>query len=166
MSDGGVSIDLSGVLPYAEEKIRVLLGKDQATVARNLWLKQLHETAIEITQSVQCIGMHKPVPFEKIYQPTKLRVISGLTISRTAAFGEQNRMAQSIALAHSGSANAVSVSSFLESPENAIVFAGPGWGKTTFLHAIFRREANRKSLYTVLITLRRPREPLRRPLIL
>jgi len=36
------------------------------------------------------------------------------------------------------------------------VYAGPGWGKTTFLHHVFRRYASSPSVLPVLITLRRP----------
>jgi hypothetical protein len=157
MAGNGVTLfDLGSALPWAEEKIRVLFGNDELTVLRKAMLKQLHETAVEMTRSVQCIGMHKPVPFERIYQPTKLRVRSGLDISTASAFWQQNRSAQSIALAAYEAMSTVSVESFLESPENAIIFAGPGWGKTTFLHHIFRRKSQEKGLYTVLITLRRP----------
>lgn len=157
MADSSVTLfDLGSALPWAEEKIRGLFGKDQLTLQRKAFRKQLHDTAAEMTRSVQCIGMQKPVPFEKIYQPTRLRVRSGLDISRAAAFHEQNRIAQSIAVARSQSLATVSVEDCLVSPENAIVFAGPGWGKTTFLHHIFRRVTSGSNLYAVLITLRRP----------
>jgi hypothetical protein len=158
MADGGITLfDLGSALPWAEEKIRSIFGKDQITIQRKAFLKQLHDTAVEMSRCVQCIGMQKPVPFEKIYQPTKLRVRSGLDISTAAAFHEQNRAAKSIALARSREMTTVLVEKFLESPENAIVFAGPGWGKTTFLHYIFRRKTlEDPKLYVVLITLRRP----------
>ncbi len=156
MSDTPINIDLGSALPWVEDKIRGLFGKDYVTLEHKALLKQLHETAVEMTRSVQCIGMHKPVPFEKIYQPTRLRVRSGLDISTAAAFQAQNRIAQSIAIARGQSMNAVTVEDFLDSPENAVVFAGPGWGKTTFIHHIFRRRISERSLYPVLITLRRP----------
>jgi hypothetical protein len=157
MADNGVAMfDLGSALPWAEDKIRALFGKDHLTLQRKAWLKQLHDTAVEMTRSVQCVGMQKPVPFEKIYQPTKLRVRSGLDISTAEAFHGQNRSAQSIALARYHSMDTVSVESFLESPENAVIFAGPGWGKTTFLHYIFRQKNLNSGLYTVLIALRRP----------
>ncbi len=149
-------VDLGSALPWAEEKVRSLFGRDQITLERKAFLKQLHDTAVEMTRFVQCIGMQKPVPFEKIYQPTKLRVRSGFDISTAAAFHEQNRIAKSIILARSHELTTVSVEDFLASPENAVVFAGPGWGKTTFLHHIFRRKTADPALYTVLITLRRP----------
>jgi chromosomal replication initiation ATPase DnaA len=37
-----------------------------------------------------------------------------------------------------------------------LIFGGPGWGKTTFLHHIFRFTMKRDDLLPVLISLRRP----------
>lgn len=157
MSDTGITLfDVGSALPWVEEKVRGLFGRDAATLEQKALLKQLHETAVEMTRSVQCIGMSKPIPFEKIYQPTRLRVRSGFRISDAAAFYSQNRQAQAIALARSEEFNTVLVQTFLESPENAIIFAGPGWGKTTFLHYIFRKTSSDRSYFPVLITLRRP----------
>ena len=48
------------------------------------------------------------------------------------------------------------IDAFLGSPDNAIIYAGPGWGKTTFLHHIFRRFVSHKTVLPILITLRRP----------
>ena len=157
MSDAGITLfDLGSALPWVEEKIRGLFGKGSATLEQKALLKQLHETAVEMTRSVQCIGMPMPIPFEKIYQPTKLRVRSGLRISSAAAFHSQNRQAQAIAIARSQQFSTISVQDFLLSPENAIIFAGPGWGKTTFIHHVFRRTSSDPAYYPVLITLRRP----------
>jgi hypothetical protein len=156
MSDSPINIDLGSALPWAEEKFRGLFGKDADTLQRKALLKHLHNTAVEMTRFVQCIGMHRPVPFDLIYQPTRLRVRSGLDISTALAFGDQNRIAQSIAIARGQEMNSVLVRDFLEWPESAVIFAGPGWGKTTFLHHIFRKKSVDKSVYTVLITLRRP----------
>ncbi len=100
MSDTGITLfDVGSALPWVEEKIRRLFGKDAATLEQKTLLKQLHEIAVEMTRSVQCIGMSKPISFEKIYQPTRLRVRSGFRISDAAAFQSQNRQAQAIALA-------------------------------------------------------------------
>jgi hypothetical protein len=156
MSDAGITIDLGSALPWVEDRIRRLLGKDETTAQQKALLKQLHDTALEMTRSVQCIGMHKPVAFEDIYQPTKIRIRSGLDISTAAAFRGQNRIAQSIAVSRGESMSSASIDEFIESPENATVFAGPGWGKTTFIHHIFRRSASDALIYPVLITLRRP----------
>ncbi|SNS40938.1 CHAT domain-containing protein [Granulicella rosea] len=118
-------------------------------------IEDLAALGSEITRYVHCIGMHKAVPFDRIYQPTKLLFRSGLDISASSGFAEQNRIAQSIALSREQQYNSLTVENFLESPEDAIVFAGPGWGKTTFLHHLFRRKIEDRTLRTVLLTLRR-----------
>ena len=118
-------------------------------------LKELGAIAAEATRYVQCIGMHKAVPFDQIYQPTRLLFRSGLNISAAAAFGEQNRSAQAIAVSRAEEFRSLTVESFLELPEDTIVFAGPGWGKTTFVHHLFRRKLAEAMTETVLVTLRR-----------
>lgn len=156
MADAGISIDLGSALPYIEEKLKRLFGKDFATIEEKNWLAQLHNTATYMTSFVQCVGMHRAVQFDVIYQPTKIRTRSGFDISSSAEFGQQNRIAKSIAFARSRAITQTSVSAFLLSRDDAIIFAGPGWGKTTFLHHIFRSTVETPGLLPILITLRRP----------
>lgn len=118
-------------------------------------VEELTALGYELTRYVNCIGMHKAVPFDQIYQPTKLLFRSGLNISAAAAFGEQNKIAQSIAISRGEEFNSLTIEGLLESPEDTIIFAGPGWGKTTFLHHIFRRKVEDRNTRTVLVTLRR-----------
>lgn len=136
-----VGDDLQDTNP-AESRYRILIA--EVTALGN-----------ELTRFVHCIGMHKAVPFDQIYQPTKLLFRSGHNISASAAFGEQNKIAQSIAISHGEEFSSFTIESLLESPEDAVIFAGPGWGKTTFLHHIFRRKVDDRNTQTVLITLRR-----------
>ena len=133
--------DLQGANP-AESRYRSLV-------------EELTALATELTRFVHCIGMHKAVPFNQIYQPTKLLFRSGLNISASAGFGEQNKIARSIAIGRGEEFNSLTIEGLLESPEDTIIFAGPGWGKTTFLHHIFRRKVEDRNTRTVLITLRR-----------
>jgi hypothetical protein len=49
----------------------------------------------------------------------------------------------------------VGIDDFLADRNDAIVYAGPGWGKTTFLHHIFRRYASSDTVLPILITLSR-----------
>jgi hypothetical protein len=118
-------------------------------------IEELNALGSELTRFVHCIGMHNAVPFDEIYQPTKLLFRSGLNISAAAAFGDQSKIAQSIAISRGDDFSSLTIERFLESPEHTIIFAGPGWGKTTFLHHIFRRNLQDRNTRTVLITLRR-----------
>jgi hypothetical protein len=118
-------------------------------------LEELAVIAAETTKFVPCIGSHNAVPFDQLYQPTKLLYRSGLNISAAASFAEQGKMAQAIALSRAEEFRHLTVDRLLEFPEDAIIFAGPGWGKTTFLHHLFRRKSSDKLTQVVLITLRR-----------
>jgi hypothetical protein len=120
-------------------------------------IRELNSLGLKATDFVHCIGASKAVLFDQIYQPTKLLFRSGLDISASAAFGTQNKAAQSIAMSRGQEFHSLTVESFLASPEDTIIFAGPGWGKTTFLHHIFRRKVEDRLTQTVLITLRRER---------
>lgn len=64
-------------------------------------------------------------------------------------------MAQAIARSRAEEFLSLTFESFLDSPEDTVVFAGPGWGKTTFLHHVFRRKLADVATQTVLVTLRR-----------
>ncbi len=118
-------------------------------------VQELLLAGLEATRCVQCVGMHNPVPFEQIYQPTKILMRSGLDISASGAFHVQNRIAQSIVMSRAESFAPSSMEDFLDYPEDSIISAGPGWGKTTFLHYLFREKVKDKSIETILITLRR-----------
>lgn len=154
---GGMSLklDIGSALPYLEEKAKGLFGKDFATQEAVSWLTGLQNTALTHTRAVQCVGMHKPVPFDDIYQPTTL-VIKGVPQKQQETYAYQDRVARSIVASRTLSYKPVNVEQFLASPEDAIIFAGPGWGKSTFLHYIYRRYVDSANVFPVLITLRRP----------
>jgi hypothetical protein len=62
-----------------------LFGKDFASLEAASWLSGLQNTALTQTRAVQCVGMHKPVPFDDIYQPTTL-VIKGVPQKRQETY--------------------------------------------------------------------------------
>lgn len=140
---------------YFEEKAKAFFGKDAASVEAASWLSGLQSTALTQTQTVQCVGMHKPVPFEDIYQPTSL-VIKGAPQKKQETYAYETRTSRAIVASRNEAYRDVNVESFLGSPDDAIIFAGPGWGKSTFLHYIFRRFVDTSTVFPMLITLRRP----------
>jgi hypothetical protein len=83
---GGFSIklDAGSALLYLEEKAKGFFGKDFASLEAASWLSGLQNTALTQTRAVQCVGMHKPVPFDDIYQPTTL-VIKGVPYFKVAS---------------------------------------------------------------------------------
>ena len=156
MGDMGITIDLGDSLPYLEERLRQLIGKDQASKETADWFRNLQQTAILQASHVKCIGMHQPLPLAEIYQPTRLTV-KGATDNREKreSFGPQDKISRSITQAYAIQERVIGVDDFLKRGENAIVYAGPGWGKTTFLHHVFIECVHRKNVLPVLISLRR-----------
>jgi hypothetical protein len=69
MGDSPISLDLGSLASYAEDRLRHWFGKDEETEAWNKQFKKRWQNALEQGRSVQCIGMHRPVPIEQIYQP-------------------------------------------------------------------------------------------------
>jgi hypothetical protein len=157
-----IKIDVAGVLVYAEQRMWEFFGKDPASLELAKWFKELQATAFELASSVQCVGMREPVPFDKIYQPTRLLLtgtgdeFTNSTLAEKASTAAQNKAALSILAAKAFERHSITVKKFLELDQNAIIFAGPGWGKTTFVQKLFRMYFRSDSVLPVLITLRRP----------
>jgi hypothetical protein len=89
--------------------------------------------SFEQSAQVQCVGMAKPVPIDKIYQPTRL-----------------------IRRARLGTEEEIEFEQLLGEDADAIIFAGPGWGKTTLLHWTYHSLAQGTTFAPLLFTLRRP----------
>ncbi|HTF62167.1 MAG TPA: hypothetical protein VK638_05580 [Edaphobacter sp.] len=81
MGNLSIKLDAGSALLYLEEKAKGFFGKDFASLEAAAWLSGLQNTAVTQTRSVQCAGMHMPVPFDDIYQPTML-VIKGVPQTR------------------------------------------------------------------------------------
>ena len=128
MSDG-VSIDIGGLLPYLEEKVLGLLGKD----ARHLSARQTLERNLRISAkdatAVQIVGMDRPISIFDIYQPTRL------VRRRDNRFADFNDL--------------------VERASDAIIFGRPGGGKTMLARYLFASLSKDKNLVPVLFTLRR-----------
>ncbi len=156
MGDPSISIPIGDCLPYLEQRFREMIGKDPASLEAAAWFSNLQKTAMVQATNVYCVGMHRPLPFESIYQPTRLRIEGSAGGSKSESFYHEDEASRSILLGRKLEQRSVSVDDFLADPDNAIIYAGPGWGKTTFLHHIFRRYASSKTVLPILITLRRP----------
>jgi hypothetical protein len=124
---GDVSVDLGSGLPYLEDRIRTLFGRDADTLE---WSSRLHTRlrfALEQSRSIQCIGMPDPISIEAIYQPLRL----------------QSR--------RSGDTDAFEL---IRGKQNAIVFAGPGRGKSTLLAWLFIKLFRNDDTFPFLFILR------------
>lgn len=156
MGDSGLSINLGDSLPYLEQRFLEMIGKDAASKEATAWLSSLQTTAIVQARHVYCVGMHSPLPFESIYQPTRLRVRGADEASNSESFYHHDEAIRSMLEGRRLLERSVSIDDFLASSDNAIIYSGPGWGKTTFLHHIFRFYTQSKTVLPILITLRRP----------
>lgn len=156
MGDSGITIPIGDCLPYLELRFRELIGKDPASLETAGWFASLQKTAMVQATHVYCVGMHSPLPFESIYQPTRLQVAGSEEPSGSESFYHEDDAIRSMLAGRKLQERSLSIDAFLATPENAIIYAGPGWGKTTFLHHIFRRFASHKTILPILITLRRP----------
>jgi hypothetical protein len=149
-----LSIDVGGAYPFIEQRVLQIFGKDAASGAERDWLRSLHETATHQASRVQCVGMANPVPFEAIYQPTHL---FRKGIRRTSSdFAYQSRTQRSFLAEQNQTFRSITLHELLALGEDGIIFAGPGWGKTTFMSSVFRAIMRSDDTWPVLISLRRP----------
>ena len=142
-----VEINLGDTLPFLWEKFLGLVGKDQETSELKEWFAKLQRIGFVEASYVQCIGMHSPLPLQQIFQPTKL-------LWQTTGFEYDRADGKRVKL--SLPASPVTPAEFLKIPTNAAIFAGPGWGKTTFLHHMLISNRKSDNYVPILITLRRP----------
>ena len=120
------------------------------------WFNRLQDTALTQTMSVQCLGMRKPLPFDRIYQPTRLIVAPEEDEAASGSYAHGDRVSRSILRGRAFDEKSVTIDEFLQRDQDALIRSGPGWGKTTFLHHIYRKTVTRDDVLPVLITLRRP----------
>lgn len=142
-----IEVNLGETIPFVWEKFLKVIGKDSESKELREWFTRLHSVGLTDASNIQCMGMHGPVPLQEIFQPTKL-VWQVPHISIPKAGGGRITIPLS--------RKPVTPESFLEIPTDAAIFAGPGWGKTTFLHHMLLRNIKSEKFIPVLITLRRP----------
>ena len=153
MSDG-VTFDVGAAYPYLEQRVLQIFGKDAASVDERNWLKSLHSTAAHQAANVQCVGMATPVSFEEIFQPTHLFRKS--VRLATSGYAFSSRTQRSFLAQRAATFQPITLDDLLALGEDGIIFAGPGWGKTTFLSSVFRVLARSDASWPILISLRRP----------
>jgi hypothetical protein len=153
MADASVNITAEA-LEYAEQKFLRLFGKDGESKELANWFKGLQQTALSQTAFVHCLGMRKPLPFDSIYQANRILVCPDDNESLDSSFAHEDRVSRSIL--RGLNQKPITVEEFLKRDQDALIFGFPGWGKTTFLHHIFRSTLKTDEILPVLISLRRP----------
>lgn len=147
MADG-ISLTLGGdALLYLEAKAKELLGKDPKSRARRDEINRLQRLSLAQASSVQCVGMAQPIPIDQIYQPTRLRFEGPQTTfeTRLAALKhkQQARKQASDVVSPAERRATTTVSQLSTEQKDAIILAGPGYGKTTLLHWEYMSAAQR-----------------------
>jgi hypothetical protein len=155
-SMGDLSVKITPeAIEYAEQKFLRLFGKDSESKELANWFKGLQQTALSQTAWVHCLGMRSPLPFESIYQPNRILVSPDESeVDAESSFAHQDRVSRSIL--RGLNQKPITVEEFLKRDQDALIFGYPGWGKTTFLHHIFRSTVKTDEILPVLISLRRP----------
>lgn len=157
MSDSAPSINISAdAIEYGVQKFLRLFGQDSESKELANWFKGLQQTALTQTGSVYCLGMRAPLPFDSIYQPNRILVSPDETepVDQESSFAYGDRVSRSIL--RGLKQRPITVEEFLKRDQDAPIFGFPGWGKTTFLHHIFRSTVRADDILPVLISLRRP----------
>jgi hypothetical protein len=148
---------VSAAIAGSEAKFLKLFGADSQVLELADWFKRLQDTALTQTAFVQCLGMRRPIPFDSIYRPTRVIAASDQDeLGNGESFAWDNRVSRSILRGRTFDEKSITIDEFLRRDQDALIFSGPGWGKTTFLHHIFRTTVKRDDVLPVLITLRRP----------
>lgn len=130
------NLDVGAALPYFFEKFQGLFGKDPLTEEKKRWMEQIIKISLKEASFVQCIGMAQPVPIGDIYQPTKLEIMSGRRDTERGKY--------------------VNFEQIIDEHKNAIIFGGPGDGKTVLLHWIYYHLFSNEDYIPMLFTLRWP----------
>jgi hypothetical protein len=124
----GFSIDMGSALPYIVESVLKMFGKDAASAHWRSRLTQLIKLSLQEASLVQCVGMPEPIPIERIYQKTTIRL----------PYGDKT----------------VDIDWLIKQGQDALIFAGPGCGKTTLLHWTYIRLLRDPKYLPLLFTLR------------
>jgi hypothetical protein len=148
--------NVGAALSCAQEKFLRLFGADDEGDNLGEWFQRLQDTALTQTASVQCLGMRNPLPFDKIYQSTRVIIAPDENEAAVGSYAYGDRVSRSILRGRAFNEKSITIEEFLGRDDDAVIFSRPGWGKTTFLHHIFRRTIKKDDVLPVLITLRRP----------
>ena len=144
------------LIDYGLQKFLKLFGQDIESKELANWFRGLQETGLTQTSKVRCLGMLTALPFDAIYQPTRILVCPDENESTDASAEVSYQSAASVSIIRGLKQLPITIDEFLKRDEDAVILGGPGWGKTTFLHRIFRTMAKHEDVLPVLITLRRP----------
>ncbi len=142
---GEISIDVGSAVPYL---VNSLLGFFHKDVASEEWRKQLISLvrrSLDRASWVQCVGMDRPIPIQNIYQPSRLVRFS---------LNNSSRHQQWFYTPAKQVPDNFNFHELVKQNIDAVVFAGPGRGKTTLLHSMYVALYRSPEYIPLLFTLR------------
>ena len=116
-------------LSSAQEKFLRLFGDDGEGEKLAGWFQRLQDTALTQTASVQCLGMRNPLPFDKIYQPTRVIVAPDEDETTAGAYAYSDRVSRSILRGRAFNEKSITIEEFLGRDQDAVIFSRPGWAR-------------------------------------
>lgn len=145
---GEISIDLGSAIPYLSDRLLGLFHKDAASEEWKRQLTSLVRLSLERASWVQCVGMDKPIPIRRIYQPSRLARLALAASHKQEVWGRFGTPKQL--------PDTLQFRELVAQDIDAIVFAGPGRGKTTLLHSMYIELHQSSEYIPLLFTLRDP----------
>jgi hypothetical protein len=85
---GDINIGLGGLAEYGEDKLRRLFGKDSDSIGFRRRIKRRWQLSNDLSRSVQCVGMDRPIPIEEIYQALRLSRATDDLVQWSADFND------------------------------------------------------------------------------
>lgn len=152
-----LNVDVDQLLHKTWDRFLKLFGKDAESQDLKSWLDEHTRIAFLQSRTVQCIGMREPVLISDIYQPTRLVRERPQTVTTLRGDYEGSGKKGKSREWDAPEPEIIPVQRFWLQQQSSVITAGPGWGKTTFLHWVFLNLLLRESetVFPILITLRR-----------
>ena len=152
---GDISLDFGQALEFLLRQFLELLGKGPDVERfRDQIARQIRTSLVEAA-TVQCVGMHEPIQIGDIYQQVALcpRALSPSDLPSQLEPDDEESAAPA---GSSGPPRCSDPLRVVRRTSNALVFSGPGQGKTTMIHWLFMQLRSDRTLLPLLLTLRRP----------
>jgi hypothetical protein len=150
--NGDISIDVGSAVPYLTDRVLSLFHKDLASQEWQAQVRTLVRSSFERASSIQCVGMDRPIPISRIYQPSRLT--RGAWASSTAiSMDSRTVWTPSGSMGRSLEAD-LRFQDLIKLEVDAVVFAGPGRGKTTLLRSMYMELSSCPEFIPLLFVLR------------
>jgi len=122
--------DVRELIRVSTERVLAVFGQDEISDEFRAKIRYHTGLSTDEASTIQCVGMEEPISLLDLYQPTRIKQ------------------------------GATSVADLSKARQNALIYAGPGQGKTTLLRYLFLTEANGGAVVPLFFTLRKEEDIL------